>query len=531
MTSTNESMGRLERVDLNEAWKTEDGDFTPWLAEEENIALLGDAIGIDLEVEAQEMRVGLFRADIVCLDTASLDNHRVLIENQLYRTDHTHLGQLMTYAAGLDAVTIVWIARQFTDEHRAALDWLNEITEEEIRFFGIEVELWRIGDSAPAPKFNIVSKPNDWTKSASKERRKLASDYYDTDLLQLEFWGKLQELMHEKQSKVNLRKPSARNWMTFSSEIDNSQFVLLANFTVRKNLVTAGLQIKGTDHEAYFALLREDSKQIERELDMPLTWDERPTAKYCIVDTALQSDDIKNRDNWPELLDWMYEKLETFHRVFAPRIKTLDASDYIPDDLDLDDTDLGSTTVSKPSDGTESASIERDKLTSTQLLQLEYWEALNELKQERKGNVPLTTPYPRYRMNPSFGISEISNKEFMLSANFRVKYNSVTVGLNIEGDNAEAHFYLLRKQREELELELGEILEWDPRPNAQYCFVRISRTVSDLKDRSIWPDLLEWHYTKLEDIHRAFTPRIIALDVSDYIPGETDLDNTEDELV
>lgn len=152
MTSTSEPMGRLERVDLREAWETEDGDFTPWLAQEENIALLGDAIGIDLEVEAQEKQVGPFRADILCLDTATTDKHWVLIENQLYRTDHTHLGQLMTYAAGLDAVTIVWIAGQFAEEHRVALDWLNEITEEEIRFFGIEVELWRIGNSPPAPQ-------------------------------------------------------------------------------------------------------------------------------------------------------------------------------------------------------------------------------------------------------------------------------------------------------------------------------------------------------------------------------------------
>lgn len=339
MTSTGEPMGRLERVDLREAWGTEDGDFTPWLAHEENITLLGDAIGVDLEVEAREMRVGLFRADIVCLDTASLDNHWVLIENQLNRTDHTHLGQLMTYAAGLDAVTIIWIAREFTDEHSAALDWLNKITDADIRFFGIEVELWRIGDSPPAPKFNIVSKPNDWTKSASKEKHKLASDYSDTQLLQLEYWGALQELMQQRQGNVNPRRPRAQHWMTFSLGIDNSQFVLLANFSVRKNLVTAGLQIQGNDHEALFALLHEDSEEIEQELDMSLTWDERPTAKYCIVDTALQSDEIKNRDNWPELLNWMYEKLEALHRVFAPRIKTLDASDYIPGETDLDDTE------------------------------------------------------------------------------------------------------------------------------------------------------------------------------------------------
>ena len=338
MTSTSEPMGRLERVDLREAWETEDGDFTPWLAEEENIALLGDAIGMELETVEQEKQVGPFRADILCIDTAT-ENQLVVIENQLNRTDHRHLGQLMTYASGLKCRTIIWIAGQFTDEHRAALDWLNEITDEEVRFFGIEVELWRIGDSSLAPKFNIVSDPNDWTKSASIERRNLASNYSPTGLLQLEFWGALQELMQERQGNVNPRKPRAQHWMTFSLGIDNSQFMLLANYSVQKNLVAAGLQIQGIDPEAHFALLREDSEEIEQELGLSLEWDERPTAKYCIVDTYLKSDDVRNQNNWPELLEWMYEKLEDFHRVFAPRIKTLDASDYIPDDPNLGDTE------------------------------------------------------------------------------------------------------------------------------------------------------------------------------------------------
>ncbi len=162
----NKNLSRLEKVDLRDVWKTEAGDFTPWLAREENIALLGNAIGIDLEVEAQEKNVGPFRADILCKDTIS--ENWVLVENQLERTDHVHLGQLLTYAAGLNAVTIVWIADRFTDEHRAALDWLNEITDSSFNFFGLEVELWRIGDSPIAPKFNIASKPNDWTKTVGR---------------------------------------------------------------------------------------------------------------------------------------------------------------------------------------------------------------------------------------------------------------------------------------------------------------------------------------------------------------------------
>jgi len=157
------NLGRLAKVELRDVWKNEAQDFTPWLAEEDNLALLGDTIGLDLELEAVEKGVGPFSADIVCKETAN--NTNVLIENQIERTDHTHLGQIMTYAAGLNAVTIVWVAKRFTDEHRAALDWLNEITNEDITFFGLEVEVWRIGDSAKAPKFNVVSKPNEWTKA------------------------------------------------------------------------------------------------------------------------------------------------------------------------------------------------------------------------------------------------------------------------------------------------------------------------------------------------------------------------------
>ena len=155
--ATKTRLGKLEPVELRDCWEREDSDFTPWLASDENIALLGEAIGLELEVQQEEAAVGPFRADILCRDTNS--GGLVIIENQLERTDHSHLGQTLTYAAGLDAVTIVWIAASFTEEHRAALDWLNRISHEGVRFFGVEIELWRIGDSAPAPMFNIVAVP------------------------------------------------------------------------------------------------------------------------------------------------------------------------------------------------------------------------------------------------------------------------------------------------------------------------------------------------------------------------------------
>ena len=168
---TKQPLGRLTRVDLRDIWTSEAIDFTPWLAQPENISILGDTLGIDLELEAQEKAVGPFRADILCKDIGT--DSWVLVENQLERTDHTHLGQLLTYASGLQAVTIVWIAARFTEEHRATLDWLNKITDESFRFLGLEVELWRIGDSPAAPKFNIVSKPNDWSRSVAQAARSL----------------------------------------------------------------------------------------------------------------------------------------------------------------------------------------------------------------------------------------------------------------------------------------------------------------------------------------------------------------------
>ena len=187
MGASGNGLGRLSRVDLRDIWVSESSDFTPWLARDENLEILGETLGIDLELEAQEKSVGPFRADILCKDIGT--GSWVLVENQLERTDHSHLGQLLTYASGLEAVTIVWIAARFTEEHRSTLDWLNKITDESFRFFGLEVELWRIGDSPAAPKFNIVSKPNDWSRSVAQAARAIdESELSDTRLKQRSYW-------------------------------------------------------------------------------------------------------------------------------------------------------------------------------------------------------------------------------------------------------------------------------------------------------------------------------------------------------
>ena len=143
----------FHRVELRDIWSHEAQDFTPWLAQ--NLVFLAEALGMDLELEATEKRVGDFRADIVCLN--KIDNSRVVIENQLEKSNHQHLGKILTYAAGLDAAAIVWIASELRDEHRETLDWLNKSTHAALQFFGVELAVFQITDSPYAPEFTVVT--------------------------------------------------------------------------------------------------------------------------------------------------------------------------------------------------------------------------------------------------------------------------------------------------------------------------------------------------------------------------------------
>ena len=217
MATITDHFGRLQKVELRTSWLDEARDFTPWLAKEENITLLSDAIGLKLQVEAQERSVGPFKADILCKDTSNdRDDHFVLIENQSECTNHCHLGQLLTYAAGLKAVTIIWIAERFTEEHRASLDWLNEITDTDFRFFGLEVELWKIGNSPPAPKFNVISKPNDWSARKCVRPKQLIQVRFPKQMrTQFEYWTKLWVRLNTQARKIQGTKPRRSIGRTF----------------------------------------------------------------------------------------------------------------------------------------------------------------------------------------------------------------------------------------------------------------------------------------------------------------------------
>lgn len=324
-------LGQLERVNLRDVWPDEARNFTPWLAAESNISLLGDVLDMELEVQGQEMNVGPFKADILCKDT-SQDEHFVLIENQLERTNHTHMGQLITYAAGLDAVTIVWIAERFTDEHRAAMDWLNKITDEDFRFFGLEIELWKIGASLIAPKFNVISSPNEWTKST--DPKPPPGEVSDLKQTYKKYWTKLWELLHEQYPHIRGTRARPQHWCTYS--IGRSGFSTATSANTQKGWVRVELVIKTA---VFFELLAEQKEAIEAEIGEPLDWQKLPNKKMCRIALYRNNTDPIDEEDWEFQHAWLAEYLDRFDKVFRPRIKALNADDWVEDDDREDEED------------------------------------------------------------------------------------------------------------------------------------------------------------------------------------------------
>lgn len=320
----NTSFGRLQKVDLREGWSSESSSFTPWLAQEENLKLLGETIGIELELDSQEKDVGPFRADILCKDTAT--DGWVLIENQLERTDHTHLGQLLTYAAGLNAVTIVWIAERFTEEHRAALDWLNERTDDKINLFGLEIELWRIGDSPIAPKFNIISQPNNWSRvvqQAAVEAGKLS----EHKQLQLQFWTAFKAYMESQGSFVRCQKPPPQHWTNHAigrSGVHLTSIVSSWNSETgtRGPEIRAELYLDGPDAKTEFAALEQKKAEIEQALGFSMVWRNPENKAMCRLYTR-QDANFLDENLWPQHFQWLQQRLEKMHTVFSPIVKKL----------------------------------------------------------------------------------------------------------------------------------------------------------------------------------------------------------------
>lgn len=325
-----DELGELESVNLRNAWADEAQDFTPWLADK-GLGLLEKTIHMELELEATEKNVGPFRADILCKNVN--DDSWVVIENQIEPTDHKHLGQLLAYAAGLEAVTIVWVASQFTEEHRATLDWLNKITDDNFRFFGLEIELWRIDKSKSAPKFNVVASPNNWSKSISDAAKRITDQPTTSkQKLQYEYWNDLQKYVLNRKPKTKFYKIQHLNYQPVS--LGRSYFTIVLRLYIVDERISIEFMV---DHKQYgnqfFATLVEEKSVIDKEIGSAVEWRELPgtnTSKIVLFEDAAPADKSK----WPDQHAWFEEKIEIFDRVFRGRVHNFDPSQLSDEEED-----------------------------------------------------------------------------------------------------------------------------------------------------------------------------------------------------
>jgi len=293
-------IGQLKKLKPRDAWSHEALDFTPWLLANANV--LGEVLNMDLELKEAEHSVGGFSLDLIGEDLNTREI--VIIENQLEASDHTHLGQILTYAGGTNAVNIVWIAESFRSEHRAALTWLNERTDENTRFFAVEVSAVRIGESPLAPLFTVVIEPNDWQKTVRSSTS--VSVRSDTGEKHREFWTMfLMELHSRYPNWTNTRTPLAQNWMNLPAGTSAANYAVVATRTA----IRVELYFPSSDANqnlTNFHLVLNHKEAIEKAFGKPLDWDELPERKACRISCSLPAN-INERQEWDNYVYWLLE--------------------------------------------------------------------------------------------------------------------------------------------------------------------------------------------------------------------------------
>ena len=309
------TLGKMKRItDLRAVWSHEAHDFTKWLAEESNLQELSDAIGIDINLEERESSVGNFNVDLYATENGT--GRKIIIENQLERTNHDHLGKSITYASALNAKTIVWIAPDFTEEHKKALDWLNDNTNEDLAFWGIQLELWQITEDTASMRLNIVSTPSTNVKTL-KTKTNSESESRNT---QLAFWTKFRDKLLSTKKFSSLQTPQAHYW--YDIRLGRSGITLSNTCNTQKNVVGVRVYISGRMVDAYFPALLSRKAEINKALGCEPEWDPNPTAKDKTI-ALTQNTDLSDPAKVEETLDWMVRQTLIFHSVFSKEIKSI----------------------------------------------------------------------------------------------------------------------------------------------------------------------------------------------------------------
>ena len=312
---TTPDLGTIEKVDLHEAWPKEASDFTPWL--EEHISALGDALRMDLEFQSREAPVGPFSLDILARDVGR--DRPVVIENQLTATDHDHLGKLLTYASGYDASVVVWLAQDIREEHRQALDWLNQRTGENTEFFGIVIELLKFDGSRPAVNFKLVAFPNDWTSTRIKDSAGQPSPRMEA---YRSYFQRLIDDLREKHKFTGARKAQPQSWYAFSSGFSG---ITYGSSFAQGGQARVNLYI---DHEKewnknLFDELQHRKESLEPELQESLEWERLDNARASRIAVYRDGSIDDPIDSLEEIKDWSIDRLLSFKRVFGPMLADL----------------------------------------------------------------------------------------------------------------------------------------------------------------------------------------------------------------
>lgn len=300
--STSPELGRLTNVDPREVWQHEAHHFTPWLLN--NVDVLSDLLGMNLALEVAEHPVGGFSLDLLGRDETT--GEVVIVENQLEVSDHTHLGQILTYAAGTDPTTIVWVAAAFRPEHRAAIDWLNTRTDENTRFFGVELGVVRIGESAPAPSFRLVAQPNDWEKTVRAATAQ--AEATGRQLLYTAFWHRWLELVQsDRPGWSRATRPPRDSWFSMTAGVTGATYY--TSFTRRGLSSELVFESPNADvNLARFQALRLRRDVMETAYQGPLDWQELPGKKATRVADYLPDADLTQEDEWEGYLAWLLDR-------------------------------------------------------------------------------------------------------------------------------------------------------------------------------------------------------------------------------
>lgn len=306
-------LGTLKEIDVRELWKHEQYDFSNWLAKEENIKMIDDEIGLTLINVNKEVFVGSYRCDLVAEDETTGD--KVVIENQLEATNHDHLGKIITYAAGLDAKTIIWIVKEAREEHIAAIEWLNNNTFKKIGFFLMELHAYTIDDSRPAPMFKIIEKPNDFVKNSKSNLKD--RDLNKSRAERLYFWTEMNKVVIEKGRPFNIRKATTDHW--YDVALGTSEAHISITLVSKNNYIAIEVYIN--NNKDLYDSLYQMKDEIEEKLGLSLEWLRLDNKKASRILTYIDGLDFNNHDNYPQLIDETIEKVIKMRRVFAPYVK------------------------------------------------------------------------------------------------------------------------------------------------------------------------------------------------------------------